>query len=85
MSADQKPVDNIVCLRVRNSRASELMLRLEPWGEVYTMPPASVFEVRARGPSGDSLELEYGDAEVTVCGWTGSVVSIFLDKAEMGV
>jgi len=60
------------------------MLRLEPWGDLYSMPPASVFEVKARGPAGDLLELEYGDADFIVYGWTDSVVSIFQDNVELG-
>jgi len=32
---------------------------LEPWGEQYRLAPEETFEIVARGPEGDSLEVEF--------------------------
>ena len=53
--------ESVVALRVRNSRTNEMQFYLKPWGERYTLAPGSVFEVIARGPAGNFIELEYGD------------------------
>jgi len=61
-----------------------LTFYLEPWGEVYMMPPDATFEVVARGPQGDCLEIELADDRVTVYGWPGSKATLFDGGAEAG-
>ena len=65
-----------IALRITNSQGQDLTVHLEPWGEQYTMAAGATFKVEAKGPEGDSLELEYGDGRITVYGWSGSTVAI---------
>jgi hypothetical protein len=51
-------------------------LRLEPWGEEYTVPPGATVQVVARGPAGDALDIQWADDRVTVYGWPGSIVAV---------
>lgn len=84
MRAKQEASPVFVSLRIRNSRVTSLALYLEPWGEEYCMPPEATFEVVARGPHGDCLEVEYAADHITVYGWSGSVVSLFHEGVELG-
>ena len=68
-------------LRVVNSQSRAITFCLEPWGELYDMPPDAIFEVVGRGPEGDSLELEVSSDAITVYGWAGSIVEVFRDGA----
>ena len=73
---------------LRNRRKRPVELRLEPWGETYVMPAGVTFQIVARGPEGDALEIEWGQDRVTVYGWPGSVVSVLrkgVDVAESEV
>lgn len=69
---------------LRNRRKRPVELRLEPWGERYTMPAGATFQIVARGPEGDSLEIEWGQDAVTVYGWPGSVVSVLRKGIDVG-
>jgi hypothetical protein len=71
-------------LTVRNTCAVAVTFHLEPWGEEYPMPPGAAFQVVARGPEGDALELEVGDDGIIVYGWPGSVVWLSHDGQELG-
>jgi hypothetical protein len=83
-SGDPEAARAVVSLTVRNVRAVAVTFHLEPWGEEYPMPPGAAFQVVARGPEGDSLELEAGDDGIIVYGWPGSVVWLFHDGQELG-
>lgn len=76
-------MEKVLCLRVTNRRETELTFYLEPWGEQFIMAPGATFHVVAKGPDGDSLEVEYGDNYVSLYGWIGSVVSVFKDGIEL--
>jgi hypothetical protein len=84
MSVDLKTKEYTTSLRVCNTRSIALTFILEPWGEEYTIAPEATFEIVARGPEGDSLEVEYADDHVTLYGWPGSVVSLFHEGTELG-
>lgn len=84
MNAERKTSVVSMYLRIKNSRANESMLYLEPWGEHYSMAPGTVIQVVVKGPEGDSLEIEYGDDYITLYGWTGSIASVFQDGVELG-
>jgi hypothetical protein len=77
------PETCVVSLNVSNVRAVEITFHLEPWGEVYSMLPGATFRIVARGPEGDTLELEAGDDYIIAYGWSGSVVSLFHDGEEL--
>lgn len=84
MTEGTKGVEYSVSVRISNSGVAERKLVLEPWGEEYTMRPSSKFDVVARGPVGDCLEVEVADDYIFVYGWPGSVVSLFQDGVELG-
>lgn len=73
-----------VHLRLVNPRTVVTMLVLEPWGESFAMPGGAVFELVARGPEGDELEVSQEDDVITVWGWPGSVVRVFCGQTELG-
>ncbi len=80
---DEKAVEQVVSLRVRNACASEIPLYLEPWGEEYKMAPGTVFTIVMQGPVGDSLEAEIADDHVAVWGWSGAVASVLQGGIEL--
>ena len=64
-------------LRLHNARDVEVIFVLEPWGQQCPMPAGATFEVTARGPEGDWLEVKVEEDSVTVYGWPGSLVRVF--------
>lgn len=84
MSCDPGTKEYATSLRVHNSRSVPLTLYLEPWGEQYTMAPEATFTAVARGPEGDTLEVEWADDHIVLYGWPGSVVTLFHEGKEVG-
>ncbi len=84
MGAKVKAAESVVATRLINSHAVAIKFYLEPWGEEYEMPPGAVFQVVARGPQGDALEVAIADEQITVWGWPGSVVTLFHEGTELG-
>lgn len=76
--------ESATVMRLINSREGALKVQLEPWGEEYEMPPGAIFQVVARGPEGDGLEVAFADEQITVWGWPGAVVTLFWDGTELG-
>ena len=70
--------EQVLSLRLRNSRKSSVNLYLEPWGEIYKLGAEKQVQVDAKGPQGiapnNMLEIESGDDFITVWGWGGSTV-----------
>src|SRR5262249_28612069 len=84
MGARTAGQEAVMTARLVNAHDVPIKLYLEPWGEEYEMPPAAVFEVVARGPAGDSLEVTVAHQQITVWGWPGSVVTLSREGAELG-
>ena len=84
MAAKTTGAESVVATRLVNSRDVAIQFCLEPWGEQYEMLPAAIFDVVARGPEGDALEVTIGDDQITVWGWPGSVVTLFHNGTELG-
>ncbi|HUS14337.1 MAG TPA: hypothetical protein VM536_04875 [Chloroflexia bacterium] len=63
-------------LRLHNSGPATLRILLEPWGDQYTMQPDDLFEVEAKGPAGDRLEVAVAPGTVTIYGWPGAMVRV---------
>jgi hypothetical protein len=84
MSAFERAPLSVVKTPVRNRRKSPVRLRLEPWGEEYTLPAGKTVQVLARGPEGDTLDIEWGSDAVTVYGWPGSVVAVLRNGIDIG-
>ena len=60
-----------------NGRSTPIKLYVEPWGEEYEVAPGARFDVVARGPHEDHLKVVYGDNDITVWGWEGSVLNVY--------
>ena len=84
MAHDPETGEYVTSLRVSNSHSVALTFCLEPWGEQYPMAPEAIFEVVARGPKGDSLEVEFADEQIVLYGWPGSTVTVFHKGTELG-
>jgi hypothetical protein len=48
------------------------------------MAPEAIFDVVARGPRGDTLEVEFTDEQIILYGWLGSTVVVFHEGIELG-
>jgi len=72
-----------IVTRVRNNEATPVKFVLEPWGEIYDMPAAAIFEVVAEGSSDGTLEVEVGSSQITVYGWPGSKLSVTSNGHEL--
>jgi hypothetical protein len=70
--------ENKFSLRLTNSREPDLIVWLEPWGEQHRLIRGVTLTILAEGPSGDTLEIEYGENGFTVYGWPGCVISTVL-------
>jgi hypothetical protein len=64
-------------LRIHNAQPSSVTFCLEPWADEVVMPPDGIYEILAKGPDGDYLEVLLSDHRITVYGWSGSVASVF--------
>jgi hypothetical protein len=84
MPYDPETKEYVASLRIYNSRSITLTFSLEPWGEQYKLAPEETFEVVARGPEGDSLEVAFADDQIILYGWPGSVVTLFHKGTELG-
>src|ERR1700722_2810266 len=62
---------------VVNPHTESIVLCLEPWGDEIELPGNSSFLVMFDGPSGNFPEVEWEEGRVTVCGWSGSLVSVY--------
>jgi len=79
-----KEREKVIAMWIVNSIPREVTFCLEPWGELYPMPPNATTEVVARGPEGDTLEVDAGEGSITVYGWGGSIAQLFCDGEELG-
>lgn len=84
MRGEPETKEYLTSVRVCNARACPMILYLEPWGEQYTMAPEATFTAVARGPEGDTLEVEVADDHIILYGWPGAVVTLFHEGKEIG-
>ncbi len=63
-------------LRVGNAQSGLLNCHIEPWAEEHAIAPDTTVDIKAHGPAGDILELVVAEDQLTVYGWTGSVVTL---------
>ena len=67
--SDQHEQHSRITLVNRFSHAMTFVV--EPWGSVFSMEPAAVFEIVSQGPPSNSLELVLNAASIEV--WGGPV------------
>ena len=77
MNTEKRPERQRFRLAVRNSGKAPVTFILEPSGADYRLPPGQVFEIRAEGPEGDHLEIDFGPETITAWAWAGSVVDLW--------
>jgi hypothetical protein len=81
---DESSRDRAHIARVTNSSAADKRLILEPWGEEYMFPVGGVLDIVSEGPRDGFPEFDFADEHITIYGWPGAVISIFLDGIELG-
>ena len=84
MTPEPPLVEHELTFTLRNVQNRVVNLILEPWGAVHPMPPGAVFEIRAQGPAGETLEIEWDVDRITLWGWAGSAVTVFCNGVELG-
>jgi hypothetical protein len=67
-------IDRRVVFRLTNRGSSPILVRIEPWAREVDLPVAGTHEFVLTGPDPADIEVEVAPAEVTVYGWTGSVL-----------
>jgi hypothetical protein len=77
MESHPTDLPSVQHLRVRNDHPLAVQFSIEPWAEEVTMPPNGMFEIIAKGPQGDFLEVILGNHRITVYGSSGSVATVF--------
>ncbi len=63
---------------IRNTGEAPKSFVLEPWGEIYSLPPAARVEVSVVGPAG-TPEITVNDESITFWAWSGSTATVKLD------
>jgi hypothetical protein len=71
----------IVVQNIRNPHGAPLTVRLEPWGEEYSVPPGAVLVLRFEGPATEpSFDITWARDQVTFgCAWAGAQCSLSVD------
>ena len=70
-------------LRVQNSSRNSRKLWIEPWGDEILMQPGATFDIVAKGPEGDCLEVANGDSDIVVYGWPKSTLVVLQAGARL--
>jgi hypothetical protein len=60
-------------IRFTNKSSTNLVFRLEPWGDEVTLNPESFVTIDAYGPENGYPEVEVSHEQITYYGWVGSV------------
>jgi hypothetical protein len=63
-------------MRISNTSEKAMRFRLEPWADEKELLMNESLVLNLTGPIEDTLELEVGDNELVLYGWTGSVCEI---------
>jgi hypothetical protein len=77
MALEEVPAGQKLSVMVRNQRGTGVTFVLEPYGSTYTMAPGAVFEVRAEGPAGDHLEIDFEEDAIIAWAWAGSIAEVY--------
>jgi hypothetical protein len=67
---------NVQYLRVSNSYSEPITPCLEPWADELRILRKVTYEIRAEGPAGDCLQVDYDELRITVYGWSGSILEV---------
>jgi hypothetical protein len=67
---------------IANGAEDDREFVIEPWGDVYTLPPGKSFVISFRGPWGVP-EVSISENCITVFGWPGSAFRLTRDDDEL--
>lgn len=59
---------------IKNTHVHSIIVRLEPWGEEQEVAPGGEIGCRFVADSPPEIEIQFGEREVVVYGWAGSVL-----------
>ncbi len=71
-------------ITIANQYQKEVTLHLEPWGEQFAMPCEARFVITGESVEPGSFEIEFGNDEIFVWLWLGSVARVFSNGKELG-
>ena len=83
MDYDDRPPLATFKTTLRNRRRQPMKLELQPWDETAVIPPGGSVQIVAKGPAGDTVEIDQRRDVVIVYGWPGSVVSVIRDGVDL--
>jgi hypothetical protein len=67
-------------VQVDNQGDKDIMVCIEPWGDVLNLKPRSSFSIVAESPLEGELDVvRQDDGDCTVYAWTGSTCKVFCD------
>jgi len=84
MAREEPPQETTVSLRLENSQSAEIGFCLEPWAEVFAMPPGATFEITAAGRGDGKLHVTFAEGGITLYVWSGATARVFCDGVELG-
>lgn len=64
---------------IKNSEDIPIVLCLEPWGNELPISKGNDYLIVFQGPDHRYPAIEWSKKRITVYGWSGSVVSVFLN------
>ena len=68
---------------ISNKSNRPLTFHLEPWGQQFSMPVGSTFQVKAEATEQGEMEIQYEEHAILVWGWTGSILTVFLNGKDL--
>ena len=69
-----KAAGSRLIIRVGNPTDARILVRIEPWGREYDLSPGAGRAFTFDGPGPADVEVEVRPNELTIWGWTGSVL-----------
>jgi hypothetical protein len=76
MNGPTHPLEYVTSMALTNDRPEQIEFILEPWGEIYLIPPGERVRVVARGPANGMLDVHIAATKVTIWSWPRSRVSL---------
>jgi hypothetical protein len=70
---------------VETREAQPIEVRLEPWGEVYSLSAGSRMRATFEGPESGSVEIIDTSRGIELWGWSKTTARIWLDDVELGI
>ena len=80
MTTKHEPLTPTQSFCFENSRARDVVIRLEPWANELTVAPGEKIEVTARSTREPGrFEIEVSDAAITIYAWSGATLVVEKD------